>query len=936
MKKSLLLAILALVGTVHSFGYEVGDYAYTSTERVKIESGNLVSNGDFSNGLTDGGWCGQSVAEPVSSTTWEVVDGAGPNGENALKSTGAAADEPLCNVWTDLNGGQTYLVSFMLKGVGADYTTVGTTVGNNYCDFFLNNDGSLSHTASMVGVATATTISNEWQTVSFVFTPTDGQQLVMHFEKLAAGTMITNFSIHQVNVVFDDRIVWSKIAFSQQIMADPNFRNSQAEDAYDNFYYGVFSYVKDQLETPGAFDDPYGSASLMDQFDAELASFMQASAPDMTSKKYFKYVNDLTQFPKYTRGQIAEGQEIGGFKFHGENWQHAKGENVLVKQMQDGNGFYVGPGSVALYNKNFMPGKYYIAVEVRNAFCDSKFDLFWNMQRNVKLFIGSDTLDCGVISGELFQKFYMVADLKEGETFEAGVYWDGPQSGGRLEVKNFEVRAFGDLKEKNERAPIWNPFIEKYNAVVDARNAVIEMQANANYPWAKDSLQNALNNWDTYYNAVNAKGWVTDDGKDTGVAGNEELEDWTLYQGVESYDGNGNLLKDQLLLGYQNAVDYVKAANQTITNLRNEIAKAELMLNDDKNKDGNKKAFQTAIDGAKSVLETIITSSTDGTREEDEATVNGAIANLQTAEEEFKNSVPVVIPIVDIDFSNYFEPIYTTIVNGEGEEEASITGYTIKGSMGQMDFTPSSLTDNGDGTFANDQTSFALGCGGEELVYEDVLRVGKGTATVNLAEADIPTDNDVLRASFDAWFGGVPNRSVDVELQNAAGERVAGFSYCLYNNTCAYNDFLNDKGEGLNIAECGKSTGKDVDASLLADKYKWQFDIIIDYKAKTAQANLLTSPNKGAVTGDPVALNTTLSDNKIAKFVLRSDYDNAGRRSWFDNLVIYKYASTTTGIANANANVKSTDAIYTLSGVLVNGTPAKGIYIKNGKKFVVK
>jgi hypothetical protein len=246
------------------------------------------------------------------------------------------------------------------------------------------------------------------------------------------------------------------------------------------------------------------------------------------------------------------------------------------------------------------------------------------------------------------------------------------------------------------------------------------------------------------------------------------------------------------------------------------------------------------------------------------------------------------------------------------------------------------VTDNGDGTFANDQTSFALGCGGAESIYEDVLRVGKGTATVNLAEADIPTDNDVLRASFDAWFGGLINRSVDVELQNAAGERVAGFSYSLYKGTCAYNDFLNDKGEGLNIAVCGKSTGKDADTSLLADKYKWQFDIIIDYKANTAQANLLTSPNKGAVTGDLVALNTTLSDNKIAKFVLRSNYDNTGRRSWFDNLVIYKYASTTTGIANANANVKSTDAIYTLSGVLVKGVPAKGIYIKNGKKFVVK
>jgi hypothetical protein len=937
-----------MVSAVSSFAFEVGDYAYTATQRLKIAGENIVQNGNFAEGLTSGGWCGLTLAEPVSSTTWKVVDGEGPNGESVLQSQGATADEPLCNVWSGLYEGQTYLVSFMIKGEGAGVTTVGTTVGNNYCDFFLNSDGSLTHATStdeapVVNVATAANFTNEWQTVSFVFTPNQGQQLVMHFEKLATNTMITNFSIHQVTVTYDDRIVLRKMAFAQRIMADPNFKNSQTEDAYDNFYYGVYSYVKDQLETPGGFDDPDGSASLMEQFDAELAAFMEAAAPDMATEANFKYITDLTAFPKYNRGNITEGQVIGGFKFRGENWQHPSGGEALVKQIQGGGSYNVGPGSVALYNQNFIPGKYYIAAEVRNAYCDSKYNLTWNMERDVKLFIGTDTLDCGIISGQDFQKFYMVGELKEGETFESGLYWDGPQGGGRLEVKSFEVRAFGDLKDDIERAGIWNAFIAQYNAVVSARNALIEMQADANYPWAKDSLQRALNTWDIYYNALIAKGWVSEDGKDTRVATNEELIDWTTYHGVEMYDADGNLLKYQLVRGYQNATNYVKAENQAITNLRDEIAKAELIRDDDMNQGGDKTTFQAAIDAAKNTLSTILTSTTDATREADEATVNTAIETLQAAEETFKNSVPTLVPIVDIDFSNNFEPVYTVTPGAEGEEDVTtLTGYTIKGAVGQMDFTTSSVTDNGDGTFANDQTTFALGCGGAEATNTDVLRVGKGTATVNLAEADIPTDNDVLRASFDAWFGGLINRSVDVELQNAAGERVAGFSYCLYGGTCAYNDFLNAEGKGLNIAGCGKSTGKDADASLLADKYKWQFDIIIDYKANTAQANLLTSPNKGAVTGDLVALNTTLSDNKIAKFVLRSNYDNTGRRSWFDNLVIYKYASQaeginqSVGIANVNANVKSTGVIYTLSGMQVKGAPAKGIYIKDGKKFIVK
>ena len=37
----------------------------------------------------------------------------------------------------------------------------------------------------------------------------------------------------------------------------------------------------------------------------------------------------------------------------------------------------------------------------------------------------------------------------------------------------------------------------------------------------------------------------------------------------------------------------------------------------------------------------------------------------------------------------------------------------------------------------------------------------------------------------------------------------------------------------------------------------------------------------------------------------------------------------------AGSSVKSA-AIYTLEGQRVNGTPRKGIYIKNGKKFIVK
>ena len=54
MKKRLLFAAMAMVCAMGSSAYEIGEYAYTATQRVKIMGENLVTNGDFANGTE--GW----------------------------------------------------------------------------------------------------------------------------------------------------------------------------------------------------------------------------------------------------------------------------------------------------------------------------------------------------------------------------------------------------------------------------------------------------------------------------------------------------------------------------------------------------------------------------------------------------------------------------------------------------------------------------------------------------------------------------------------------------------------------------------------------------------------------------------------------------------------------------------------------------------------
>jgi hypothetical protein len=301
--------------------------------------------------------------------------------------------------------------------------------------------------------------------------------------------------------------------------------------------------------------------------------------------------------------------------------------------------------------------------------------------------------------------------------------------------------------------------------------------------------------------------------------------------------------------------------------------------------------------------------------EADSLTMAQARTDLAAAVEAFKASA-VLTPIIDIDFSNTFEAV---------EEDGAVVSYVIKGAAGEMSF-PAEVVEL-DNT--QDVTKFQLGWGEVDAVKE-VLRVGKGSGTAELPE--VPSDNDIVRASFDVWFGKfVTYGYLSFDLQNAAGERIAGFSYCRYDNAYKYNDFPGlDFGKSNNISNVNNE-------SIYTDANKTTMDIIVDHKAQSIQAVMTTS---SAVYTSELAPMPALEDTKVAKVVLGSEYSNSGRRSWFDNLKVFQYPSQADGPVFSgiqNVNVKSADnAVYTLSGVRVKSAVKPGLYIQNGKKVVIK
>lgn len=996
MKKRLLIAALAMLSVATSFAYEIGEYAYTATQRVKVLSENLVQNGNFSAGLE--GWT-NAAGEGISADVWSMEEGAGPNGENVIMSINGSTDEAaLCRAWTLEPG--TYVVMYDIKG--ESYGTTGTICGNASCaTFFLTSGESLNMTyhtekdannkdvnvwdEGFTMVAGVDGYKDEWKTNSYVFTADDGQKLVMHFEKLASQVKFTNVRIYRAQVVYDDRILQSKLAYVDRLVATGKF----LLDTDNGFIENVVGTMRGMLGT-AELDDPSNVEALMEAYETELLAWLDANAGDILKdeKKWSAYGD--------TRKAFAE-KDFGNWDGTGDRWFHKNngGSNEITNDGDEiGHRFQGGvEGNASLYYKitPANPGTYMFSADIVGHYMTGgknnvvtywlgtadNYVSDWNRDfRGVTMYAGKDIMgtdaeanaamnneqegqkiDCGLINNpnaknnpQKFVVFYEVSqemvDAQTPITFGISYILDPDRTptkmGSNVNIANPQIRLIGVTQAiidyQNEVAKIiaqQGPLKER----LDLAKEDLQKTAQDGYPWGKAALQEAI---DAYQPVYEASLEVID------ADGNVKNREYILQCMDDAVTGAGILYSDSLL----NSVKAMNSARNAFSNInkpiatyRQKIADAEAVRDDGKNVMGDKKTFQAAIDAAAAKLDEVLAATTDETREADEATLAEALTVLAAAVEAFEQSA-VIEPFIDIDFSNNFEEIM--------EDGVGTGNYMIKGAKGQMEFSTGSVNVE-DNTGAPDEKgrgasmSFALGYG-EELL--DVLRVGNGTATVNIPEGVEIGDNDVVRFEFDVWFVQLSAGTINIDLLNAEDQRLAGFGYCAYGNPPAdlnYNSFNNEANEGLDLA--GYATNnKAGDVASHVDGNKNSFSLLIDYKAKAVQGIMVSS--KGTCTGKPMPLQTyiddetSIEDTKVAKFVLRSNYgsNNAGnyvgRRSWFDNLKAIKYASQAEGeVENGVKNIETKvadGAIYTISGQRLNAAPAKGLYIQNGKKFVIK
>lgn len=979
MKKRLLIAALAMLSVATSFAYEIGEYAYTATQRVKILSENLIQNGDFSAGLE--GWTDAEGNAP-SADVWSMEEGAGANGENVIMSiNGSTADAALCRAWTLESG--TYVVMYDIKGAGTQAT--GIVNGNSYClDFFLTSGEKLTKGEEDINVATVDGFKEEWKTNSYVFTADDGQKLVMHAEKLPAEAKITNVRIYRAQVVYDDRILQTKLNYVDKLIATGKF----VFDTDNGFVDNVVATMRGLLGTAD-LDDPSNVEALMEAYETELLAWLDINAGDI-----------LKDEPKWsTYGDTRKKDGIGGnWKGTGGRWFHKNngGSNEITNDGDEiGHRFQGGVEGSASQYYTITPanaGTYMFSLDIVGhymagssgksyTFLPGTTDNYvtdWNRDfKGVTIYAGKDIMgtdaeanaamnneqegqkvDCGIISNpnaknnpQKFVVFYEVSqemvDAQTPITFGISYILDPERGfttklGSNVNIANPQIRLIGVTQAiidyQNEVAKIitqQGPLKER----LELAKADMQKTAQDGYPWGKAALQEAI---DMYQPVYEASLEVVD------AEGNVKNQEYIKQCMDDAITGAGILYSDSLL----NSVKAMNSARNAFSNInkpiatyRQKIADAIAVRDDGKNVMGDKNTFQAAIDAAQAKLDEVLAATTDETREADEAALTEALAVLAAAVEAFQQSA-VIEPFIDIDFSNNFEEVT--------DEEGTPTGdYMIKGAKGQMVFSTGSVNVEDNTGAPNEkgvgEMAFVKGHG-EELL--DVLRVGRGTATVNVPESVEITENDIVRFEFNVWFVQLSGGSIVVELKNAEDQRLAGFGYCAYGNGVdadKFNTFNNDANEGMDLYGYATSN-RDGDVKSHVDGNKNSFSLLIDYKAKAVQGILATS--KGTTTGKLMPLQTyidaenSITDTKVAKFVLTSTYgannggNYVGRRCWFDDLKAIKYVSQAEGeVENGVKNIETKvadNAIYTLSGVRVEKASKPGLYVKNGKVVVVK
>lgn len=509
-----------------SFAYQQGDAVYTFNGKFKIIGENMLTNGDFSDGVN--GWTGLT-GNAVPTDTFSVVPAGGPDGMNCLQVSMSGGTLGT-NLHNSANFRQSvrltpgnYVFTYKVKALtgGCTSNTRSSGRNDNYQDVFLNNSGKSpylsTNEADNITSSVAAYVETEagnWMTVSYNYRVEADEYVNFEFFNLIQYDCFADFGVYPVEQVGDDRLLQDAVNTLEAFVADEtNFPGAA------DYLAGPIEDLKASMENPDlTVDDVNGMVSMILGSDGSaLQEYLNTISADVS--KYFNYFTFDDCAEKSANKGAADGwTESGGRWGVSAPWSDFTTRHIFA----DINGGYaLGAGSQ--YQSAFLPkGKYLYMVQA-SAYqyytaAKETFIVDWYNQRSgLKYFINADSIDMTDVPTWKSNTYFHVFDVANDGEQTLGFYRAANEAasgndrnrvsgGGRVRFDNMHIRILGVTDEDVERFFLENNLADAQNSLktmIDSAKTVI---ADSRYIWGKDVLQDSINVsqgiYDQYTNAV--------------------------------------------------------------------------------------------------------------------------------------------------------------------------------------------------------------------------------------------------------------------------------------------------------------------------------------------------------------------------------------------------------------------------------------------------
>ena len=509
-----------------SFAYQQGDAVYTFNGKFKIIGENMLTNGDFSDGVN--GWTGLT-GNAVPTDTFSVVPAGGPDGMNCLQVSMSGGTLGT-NLHNSANFRQSvrltpgnYVFTYKVKALtgGCTSNTRSSGRNDNYQDVFLNNSGKSpylsTNEADNITSSVAAYVETEagnWMTVSYNYRVEADEYVNFEFFNLIQYDCFADFGVYPVEQVGDDRLLQDAVKTLEAFVADETNFPSAAD-----YLAGPIEDLKASMENPDlTVDDVNGMVSMILGSDGSaLQEYLNTISADVS--KYFNYFTFDDCAEKSANKGAADGwTESGGRWGVSAPWSNYSTRHIFAEI----NGGY-GLGAGSQYQSAFLPkGKYLYMVQASayqyyTAAKETYIVDWYNQRSGLKYFINADSVDMADVptwkSNTYFHVFNVANDGEQTLGFyraaneaASGNDRNRVSGGGPGRFDNMHIRILGVTDEDVERFFLENNLADAQNSLktmIDSAKTVI---ADSRYIWGKDVLQDSINVsqgiYDQYTNAV--------------------------------------------------------------------------------------------------------------------------------------------------------------------------------------------------------------------------------------------------------------------------------------------------------------------------------------------------------------------------------------------------------------------------------------------------